>query len=311
MPARANAFRGGIEVRKVALTTALVLGVAVFGLAQYSPRLELSFHYGGISRDLDVAGGYNYDWTGSLYALDQLGSFSRFHITADEGGDGLRGGLSLFFTPSLGVGFTAGYFRTSAVAMSESSMWWSWVDSGTYFAYDSVLDEPLWMGADGDLRTIPLSLDLIVRFGAKRFQGFFSGGPTLSINRFFIDSEIVYALAYTAWIGFYYQAVDVIRVPMKIDQRWTSFGFNIGGGFIFWAFRALGLVCDLRYFSYGPKWFDWELVTGEYDGLFGNLIYDFGQSDIDAIRAEGRIKPPVSIDPSFLQINIGVKIRLW
>ncbi len=298
-------------MKRIATAMAFVLGFAVSGLAQYSPRLELSFHYGGMSRNLDVTGGYNYDWTGSLYGLDQLGSFSRFHITSRSGA-GLGGGLSLFFTPSLGIGFNAGYYRTSVLAMSESDMWWSWINLGTYFAYDHVLDEPLWMGADGDLRTIPLSLNVIVRFGGKRLQGYFSGGPTLYINRFFIDSEIVYALAYTTLIGiFYQQAVDVIRVPMKIDQRWTSFGFNIGGGLTVWVVPAIGLVFDLRFFSCGPRWFDWEFVTGEYIGLFGNLIYDFDQQDIDRIYEEGRIKPPVSIDPSFLQIGIGVKIRLW
>ena len=297
-------------MKRIALALAIVLGFVASGLAQNLPRFELSFYYGGMARNLDVAGGYNYDWTGSLYGLDQLGSFSRFHITSHSGA-GLGGGLSLFFTPSLGIGFNVGYFRTSVVAMSESAMWWSWINLGTYFAYDYVLDGPLWMGADGDLRTIPLSLNFIVRFGAKRLQGYFSGGPTLYINRFFIDSEIAYALVYTTWIGFYYQAVDVIRVPMKIDQRWTSFGFNIGGGFTVWVVPAFGLVCDVRFYSCGQRRFDWEFVTGEYDGLFGNLIYDFDQHDIDAIYENDRIKPPVSIDPSFLQIGIGVKIRFW
>jgi len=298
-------------VKRITMALALVLGIAASGLAQNLPRFELSFHYGGMTRNLDSAGSYNYDWTGTLYSLDQLGSFSRFHITS-EGGAGLGGGLSLFLTPSLGIGFNAAYYRTSVLMMSESDMWWSWIDSGTYFAYDAVLDEPLWMGADGDLRTIPLSLNFIVRFGAKHLLGYFSGGPTLYINRFFVDSEIVYALVSTTWNGFYYQqAVDVIRVPMKIDQRWTSFGFNIGGGLTVWVVPAFGLFCDIRFYSCGQRQFDWEFVTGEYDGLFGNLIYDFDQQDIDAIYEDGRIKPPVSIDPSFLQIGVGVKIKLW
>jgi hypothetical protein len=67
---------------------------------------------------------------------------------------------------------------------------------------------------------------------------------------------------------------------------------------------------SLEYSLYQRR-FDWEFVTGEYNGLFGNLIYDVNQHDIDAIYENGRIKPPVSIDPSFLQIGLGVKIRLW
>lgn len=297
-------------MKKLAMAMALVLGVVAPGLAQNSPRFELSFSYGGMARNLDAAGRYDYDWTGNLYNLDQLGSFSRFQITS-QGGAGLGGGLSLFLTPSLGIGFNAWYFRTSVTAMSDSDMWWSWTDSGTYFAYDDVLDEPLWMGADGDFRTIPISLNFIVRFGAKRFRGYFSGGPTLYINEIFIDSEIAYALVSTTWIGFTYQAVDVIRVPMKIDQRWTSFGLNIGGGITFWVVPAFGLVFDARFYSCGPRNCDWEFVTGEYAGLFGNLIYKFDQRDIDTIYGENRIKPPVLVDPSFLQFGLGVKIRLW
>ncbi len=294
-------------MKKFVFLSALVLVLATAGLAQNLPRFELSLYGGYGIKNVNTGSEYYDAWTGSYYYLDSIGSESYFAATS-KGGLNFGGGLAFYFHPNIGIGFNFGYFKTAVTSVTDSNMWWSWTStSSTYYAYDDILDDPLtFTGMDNYFQTIPLSLNFIGRFGTERFQGYFSAGPTLYMNKLFVESEIAYSLLGGNW-GYF--AVDVIMVPTEIRESWQSFGADFGAGFTFWLAPSFGIFFDGRYYLSGKKVFDWAYYEDTYDGLFGNFIYPFDSADIDYLY-ENELITGVEINPSFLQLAFGFKIRL-
>ncbi|MDD8026658.1 MAG: hypothetical protein PHI34_09085, partial [Acidobacteriota bacterium] len=283
---------------------------ATAGMAQNLPRFELNLYGGYGLKSIDTGTSFYYNWTGSYYYMDAWGASSNFNATG-SGGPGFGGGFAFYFHPNIGIGFNFGYFRTALDTVTNSDMWWSWTyTSGNYYAYpdSGYLDEPMSMaGVSNYFQTIPISLNAILRFGRERFQGYFSFGPTLFLNKISVESELAYMLYYGNWSYF---AVDVIRVPTSINESWTSIGADFGAGFTFWVAPAFGIFFDARYYLSGTKTFDWTYSLNEYDGLFENLYYDFTQEDVNWLYDNGLING-IEIKPSFLQISAGIKIRLY
>jgi hypothetical protein len=297
-----------ISMRKAGLFALLVLTLATAGVAQNLPRFELNVYGGYGLYNINTATDYNYSWTGSYYYLDMLGSSSNFTATS-SGGVAFGGGLAFYFHPNIGIGLDFGYFRTSVESVTNSSMWFSWTGSSLVNYDTDYLDDPISVtGVDNYFQSMPISFNLIARFGQERFQGYFSAGPTLFMNKVFLQSEI--ALALEGNIGWAYQAVDVIRVPTELNQSWTSFGVDFGAGFTYWLAPSFGMFLDARYYFSPKKTFDWTYFLDTYDGLYGNFYYDFDNTDVDWIYDQGQMTSLV-INPSFLRLGLGFKIRLY
>ncbi len=293
--------------KKALILSAMVLVLATAGLAQNLPRFELSLYGGYGLKNINTGTYYEYSWSGSYYSLDQLGSYSDF-VATSSGGLGFGAGMTFYLHPNFGVGLGFNYFKTSVDAVTDSNMWWSWYYSGTYYAYDDVLDEPLAMVGDKNyFQSMQISFNLVGRFGTERFQGYLSAGPSLFMNKAFLQSEIAYALAGFGSGG---QAVDVLRIPIELNQSWTSIGANFGAGFTVWMTPQFGLFLDARYYLTGSKTFDWSFYTGTYDGLFDWFSYNFDDYDIQDIYDYEEMTS-LTIKPSFIQISGGFKIRLY
>ncbi len=97
---------------------------------------------------------------------------------------------------------------------------------------------------------------------------------------------------------------------MELNQSWSSIGADFGGGLTFWFSPSIGLTVDARYFFSPKKEFGWDFFLGEYEGFFGNIDYDFDDMDVDGINEEGSLSF-ISINPSFFQFGVGIKIRLY
>jgi hypothetical protein len=145
---------------------------------------------------------------------------------------------------------------------------------------------------------------LILRFSQERFQGYFSFGPTLFLNKAFLESELAYPVYYVGY------AVDVFMIPATVNQSWTSIGGNLGGGFTIWVAPAFGLFFDARYYLAGKKTVDWMFQQDEYLGLFDNFYYTFDSTDVDFVNSD--FNPVLlQINPSFILLSGGIKIRLF
>jgi opacity protein-like surface antigen len=292
-------------MRKAVVFSAIVLALASAGWTQNLPRFELGLYGGYGIRSLDVTSDYALDYNflpGAFGILKNIGGSSNLSATS-SGGIGLGGSLSFYLHPNLGLGFNFGYFRASIDAVTDSEMWWAWTYS-TEPLYASDFIDPITMtGVDNYFQTIPLSLNFIARFGSERMQGYFSAGPTLFLNKILLQSEI----AFPSSSGY---AVDVARVPLELNQNWTSIGFDVGAGLTYWASSSFGIVLDARYYLSGKKQLDWIITDGDYPGLFDIFLIHFDSNNADYLYEEGMITSPSEINPSFLQISAGVKIRL-
>ncbi len=288
-------------MKKAVFLSALVLVLATAGLAQNLPRFELSLYGGYGLKDVALTSSYGYSWTGNYYYLDQLGSYSDF-AASSKGGMDFGAGMTFYVHPNFGVGLSFNYFKTSVTSVTDSDMWWSWTYSGTYY-YSDYYDAMSFIGMDNSFQSMQISLNFVGRFGTERFQGYLSAGPSLFMNKLFLESEIAYA-AY--WVLY---AVDVFQIPTDMNQSWSSFGANFGAGFTFWLAPQVGIFFDARYYLSGSKTFDWTFYADEYEGLFGNFYYDFDEYDVEAIFENGEITP-LEIKPGFLALAGGIKIRL-
>jgi opacity protein-like surface antigen len=294
-------------MKKIALLSVLVLALTVAAAAQNLPRFELNVYGGYGLKDVNLAGDYFFNW--SSYWLTSIEESSTFTATS-KGGMFFGGGLAYYFHPNIGVALNFGYFKTSIDSVTSSDLYWKWNDGRNYHAYPAVLDNPLeFIGTDNYFQSMPISFNIVGRFGQGSLQGYVQAGPTLFLNKAFLESEIVYGLTYVIPnVG--YQTIDGIIVPMDLNQSWSSFGADFGGGLTFWFSPSIGITLDARYFFSPKKDFGWNFFLGEYEGFFGNINYDFDQTDVDGINEEGSLSM-ITINPSFFQFGIGIKIRLY
>jgi len=295
-------------MKKIMMVMALVLVLAAAGSAQILPTFEFNLYGGYGLKNINAPGDYYYGWSGSYYYLAEFGNSSYFN-TESSGGLTFGGGASFYFHPNIGVGLDFRYFRTAVTTTTDSDMWWAWWWSSTFHAYPDILSDPLSMtGTDNYFQSMPLSLNFIFRYGTDAFEAYASAGPTLFLNKVFLQSEIAYALEYNeAWA---YQAVDVILVPTEINESWTAFGGNFGAGFSFNVSPSIGLFVDARYFLCGSKLFDWTFYTGYYEGLMATLNYAFDSYDVDYLYSDNQITS-IEIKPSSFQFVAGIKIRTF
>jgi opacity protein-like surface antigen len=249
---------------------------------------------------------YNDSWSGLLAHVTENAAISSKSASSMFFG----AGLNYFFTPALGVGLNFGYLKSKLDTQSVFT-----------YTYGSVTKTATWTGTNNSFSSIPISLDVIARFGGPSFQGYLQAGPTIFMNDAVIDSAIGYGYEYLYSAPPYlYDMYDAARVPMnafdlkggKGKTSWTAFGGNIGAGATFMFSPTLGINVDARYFLSGEREFDWELLPGKYPGLFTTSPATTLTIDQTAINTllDGNHLTTIKINPSFFQITAGVKIKL-
>jgi len=291
-------------VKKFCTILLMVFVAAAASWAQYDnvKKFELSL-YGGFALT-QVRGTTAYEDTWEDLILPYINE--KTDITANSKNAAFFGaGLSYFFTPNFGVQLNVGYLKADVPPTADFNYNWQW-NTGSTGSKTST-----WTGT-GSLSTIPISLNLVGKFGQDGFAGYISGGVTLFNNSFEATSSIGYGFTYLTVIWPYvYQNIDAIQVNMEVPKTsWMGFGGNIGAGVIIKLSDMFGLMIEARYFLCAKKDLDWNLITGNYNGLYTNYTnMTFSQDSANYIYDEGLLTK-IQVNVSFFQITAGVKIFL-
>jgi opacity protein-like surface antigen len=278
---------------------------------ELGPGLELSI-FGGLGMpQVNGTANYHDQWSGILYTATENADIA----TKSKSSAFFGAGLSYFFSANIGVGLNVGYLKSGLTTTSAFT-----------FAYSTVSKSASWTGTDNSFTSIPVSLDLIARFGGSQLQGYVQAGPTLFMNSATIDSAIGWGYNYLIYsYPYYYEYYDAVQIPMNAydlkggpgKTSWTGIGGNIGAGATYMLSPSFGLNVEARYFICPEREFGWTLVPGTYTGLFvtsypATVTVDSNVIDpiFDKNNMSGNHLTTIKINPSFFQITAGVKIKL-
>jgi hypothetical protein len=84
---------------------------------------------------------------------------------------------------------------------------------------------------------------------------------------------------------------------------------NIGGGVDYELSKKIGLTAGFRYFLCPKKEFEWKWTPGFYDGIDA-VITDWEFTSDHAKYAASKATSPLKVNPSFLQLGLGIKVFL-
>jgi hypothetical protein len=196
--------------------------------------LELSLS-GGLGMP-QVKGSANYhdQWSGIVYDVTENTDIS----TKSKSSAFFGAGLNYFFFANFGVGLNVGYLKSGLTTASVFT-----------FSYGTLWTSANWTGTDNSFFSIPVSLDLIARFGGGKMQGYVQAGPTFFMNDAKIDSAIGLGYRYLIYISpYYYEFYDAAKIPMNAydlkggagKTSWTGIGGNIGADATFMLSPSFG-----------------------------------------------------------------------
>jgi len=204
------------------------------------------------------------------------------------------------------IGFELGFGGATSSISFDSSFAIDW----TWYNGNGDSKDELWFG-DGTLRTTPIFLNIVGYFGTQNIRGSVFAGYTLYFNKFqanafmgmflsYVDEYYIYGYKFTD------QYVDGLKIPVNIDETWSSSGANIGCGLDLSLSDLISLNINCRYFYCPEKQFKWNYSLGTYDGLFGDYRWTV---DRDIANSYEEVTSPFKVNPSFFQITCG--IRIW
>jgi hypothetical protein len=296
-------------VKKLAVITLVVLALASLSRAQMpEPRFELNLFGGYALTSVKGAATYGDSW--SYVWLNNVTESAAIAATS-KNAPFFGGGFNYFFSPNFGVGLNVGYLKSTLNTTSAFDFRWTWssaVGGGTYSKHQD------WASSADSLTSIPVSLNIVGRFGNGPIQGFFEAGPTIYFNEAIINTDIGYGVSIYRWPS---QWVDAIDLPMSgFDMKsgkssWTGIGANVGGGIAFMFSPSFGLSLEARYFFCPEREFDWTIATGTFNGMFfGSITGVSITTDDTQYIFDNNLLTTIKINPSFFQLQAGVKIRL-
>ena len=249
----------------------------------------------GASNYADI---WNYQYLSSVSENTDISGTSK-------GGMFFGGSFSYFFTPNLGIQLSGGYLKSDVPTVADFSFSYTWaasVGGGTFNKTAS------WAGT-GSLSVIPVSLNLVGRFGEGALKISASAGPTIFLNSFQATSNVGWGTTWY-WIDGLYanQAVDALAIDAAIPKTsWSGFGFNAGLDATFMFSESLGFFVGARYYYCAPKDLPWTMVPGTYDGIFYTTITGVQYSSQNASDTAD-LTTAFKVNPSFFQITGGIKI---
>jgi len=290
-------------MKKMILILFVILALASLTRAQMPERrFELNI-FGGYAMT-SVKGLSTYSDTWQAYLFGNVTETT--DISANSKGAPFFGaGFKYFFTPNLGLGLDFGYLKSGIDTIADFN-----------FDYGST-STASWTSTGNSLTSIPISLNLIGRFGEGPIQFFIQGGPTLYFNDAKIDSSLGYGVNWVTYSYPYtYSHLDALQIPLNgFDVKsgktsWMGIGGNVGLGVSFMFSPSIGLNLEGRYFLNPTRDFDWELVTGTYNGIFGGATgFDFTADDAQYLF-DNNLITTFKVNPSFFQVTLGLKIVL-
>jgi hypothetical protein len=250
-----------------------------------------------------VKGASNYMDTWSYQYLSSVSESTDITGTS-KGGMFFGGSFSYFFSPNLGIQLSGGYLKSDVPTTANFSFSYKWTTSST------VYNESKSFAGTGSLSVMPISLNLVGRFGDGALKIYVSAGPTMFLNSFQADSTVGYGVStYYIIYPYAYQNVDALGLPVDIPKTsWSGFGFNAGADACYMFSPSIGFAVGARYFFCAPKELPWTTMTGgTYNGIFYTSITGVQYTQAMATNILDVITT-FKVNPSFFQITAGIKI---
>jgi len=253
--------------------------------------------------------GYGDEW--QLELLSKITEQNR--ISAKSGKAFFMGAfLAYFLRPDYGLEAGLGFFKADVPNTTAFHSEFTW-SSGARTKKSAE-----WAGT-GDLRIIPISLNAFGRSRKEKFEVYGSAGLTLFWNAFqaaatagFSVSDVAFILTYVPpnWEKTVIQSADALPVGLEIQKSsWVSPGMNVGGGIDYKLSKKIGLTAGFRYFLCPKREFEWKWKPGFYDGIDA-VITDWEFTSDNAKYAASKTTSPLKVNPSFLQLGLGIKVFL-
>jgi hypothetical protein len=151
---------------------------------------------------------------------------------------------------------------------------------------------------EGRLDELALSFNLTARFGASSAV---SGSVSSGLTYFRFDSEAERLSAFAGYLGGHAVLFTELYQMSYSTESADALGFNVGGSVDFALGAHAAVFADGRFF-WAPST-EAELTLDE---IVSDSIPSVTVSQIDNYLG----LPPISIDPSFFRILVGVKVRL-
>jgi opacity protein-like surface antigen len=248
------------------------------------------------------------------WKLELLSKITEQNLISAKSGNAFSLGafLSCFLRPNFALEAGLGFFRADVPNTTAYHVDYTWLSGA------NAGQSAKWTGS-GDLRVIPITLNAFGRTRKGKIEAYGSAGLTLFWNAFqsagragFSVSDVAYVLTYTppSWEKTVNQTVDALPVSLEIAKHsWLAPGLNVGGGIDYRLSDKIGLTAGFRYFLCPEKEFEWTWKPGFYNGL-GNIISDWEFTSDNAKYAESKTTPLFKVNPSFLQLGLGIKLFL-
>jgi opacity protein-like surface antigen len=213
----------------------------------------------------------------------------------------LDGELNFFFLKGLGLQLrfdsnSSAKFTDDSLSSFDMSWAWTLGGSGT---------ESVEWDATGKVSLFVFSGNLVYKIGSGGFlTPVLSGGISLFSGKAAVNTTGAYA---TTWLAEGMRYIDYFMLPADVDASLSGIGLNVGGGFDLNFTSNIALSIDVRYFIKSKVEEPWVLQAGKYtSNLNSGWTLTLDQEDIDELQAE---ITPFSLNPSFLKIAAGIKIR--
>ena len=295
-------------MKKIFLGGLFVLALAGLSLAQsYQPQFEFNL-FGGYALT-SVRGTTAYTDTYSSYFgyFDPITESTTIDLKS-KNSFFFGGSFTYYFNPNFGLQLSAGFLNSDVP--NTSTVTYTRLNNNNGQTYT---DNFAWTGT-GTLNSIPISLNLVARFGNDQLSGYVSGGPTLYLNSYQATSSFGYGIydwgiQYIYPVYYFTDYIDLLQVGLEIPKTsWTGIGGNIGAGVTLNVSPSIGLSLDARYYLCPAKDLPWNFQLGDYNGVLNTLTgYSFTQDDADYVTGLGTLT--TKVNPSFFKISAGLSFR--
>ena len=296
-------------MKKLMVTMLVVLSLVSVTRAQMpEQRFELNL-FGGyaltsVKGTATYADSWSYNWLNSVTESTAI-------ATTSKNAPFFGAGFNYFFSPNFGLGLNVGYLKSTLTTTAAFDFQYQWIPYFGNTVYSKTAD---WTSDGDSLTSIPVSLNFVAKFGNGPIEGFFEAGPTIYFNEALINTNIGYGITYYSYPS---QWVDAVAIPITgYDLKsgkttWTGIGGNVGAGVTFMFSPSFGLSLEARYFLSPSRDFDWDIIPGSYNGMFyGSLTnWDLTADDLAYIK-DDNLLTLIKVNPSFFQLQAGIKIRL-
>ena len=204
----------------------------------------------------------------------------------------LGGCYTNFFTKHLGIQVGFGYLKSPLEAQTDFRRGPSGVPSRRLAANPD----------QSEFASVPFYAALAMGWRGKRSGFIVTAGPAVVLHSLLVEAQ-------TGTLFFEGGAPAAYGVSAAVpDQTWAAFGGLLGAALDFKIGEKTALTFVARYVLSPLKKFAWSWTAQTAIGLDDSAAR--AAFDASAAGAAAAGAPPVSLNPSFLQVSLGIKFLL-